>query len=487
MRPFYTALFVVLIVIAFDFCAGQKCEAQPQEENVKEIVIGFNYPKTGPYKQEGKDQFQGAELARKQINDRGGILGRTITWGSEPQDTQSDPEKAKENACDLLVNKKAKMIFGGSSSGVAVEVGKVASYHKRLFFATLTYSMDTTGKDGYKTTFRECSDSWMAAKALGHYLKDNKLSPSLKKKYFYITAGYTWGYTTETALRFHTNTTDTAIHEGVITPFKGGFKNRIATGKDFSDALKKAIHKNPDENPDVLVLVLFGNDFIKAIRVIKEKEKKFKNKRPQIIVPNLTYAMARSAGADNMKGIIGTVPWEWQVARKEEFSKGKIFVTEYQRANHGAYPSSSAASAYNILYQYKEAVERLYDIYQGNSHDEKKEKEYDQEVVTKVFDDTEGLIDQLENAKYTGVKDEQQWRDFDHQSLQSVFVVQGKKKPENANDYFQILNKYDKVAIPKILWIWQRLMAGKKELGWYDKDSGDPCEGYKKKEIKEYE
>ena len=32
------------------------------------VKIALNYPETGPYAKEGKDQWYGAELARKEIN-----------------------------------------------------------------------------------------------------------------------------------------------------------------------------------------------------------------------------------------------------------------------------------------------------------------------------------------------------------------------------------------------------------------------------------
>ena len=79
---------------------------------------------------------------------------------------------------------------------MAIAAGERARDHGLLYFGTLTYSNDTTGKNGHRYMFRECNNAWMSAKVLGQYL--NKTLPD--KRYFYVTADYTWGHTTE-ALR----------------------------------------------------------------------------------------------------------------------------------------------------------------------------------------------------------------------------------------------------------------------------------------------
>ena len=41
------------------------------------VVIGLNYPETGPYAKMGLDQRRAADLAVEEINGAGGILGKT--------------------------------------------------------------------------------------------------------------------------------------------------------------------------------------------------------------------------------------------------------------------------------------------------------------------------------------------------------------------------------------------------------------------------
>lgn len=62
-------------------------------------------------------------MAVEEINAGGGILGRQIeqVW----RDSNSNAELSTANANELIDQLGVKMIFGGSSSGVACAVGDV--------------------------------------------------------------------------------------------------------------------------------------------------------------------------------------------------------------------------------------------------------------------------------------------------------------------------------------------------------------------------
>jgi branched-chain amino acid transport system substrate-binding protein len=242
------------------------------------VRLGLNYPKTGPYAVQGLDQWRAAEMAVEEINAAGGILGRRveIRW----RDSQSRPDVTKKNVAELIDQDGVSMVFGGSSSGVAVAASEVCQEKKTIFFGTLTYSTATTGTDAHRYTFRECYSAWMGAKAIGAYLKQS--FPN--KKYFYITADYTWGHTTEASVRKFTDTEDRTVHKGVLTPFPD------ATEADF----RKAIAFAKMVKPDVLVLVLFGHDMEVGIRQATAQGLKASS---QIVVPNLTLGTAPCPGA----------------------------------------------------------------------------------------------------------------------------------------------------------------------------------------------
>ena len=386
------------------------------------ITLGLNYPRTGPYKEEGLAQMRGALLAIDEINAQGGVLGRPLRLSSK--DTASRPAKAEKNV-DKLAAEGAAMLFGGSSSAVAIAAGKRAKEHGLLYFGTLTYSNDTTGKDGHRYMFRECNNAWMSAKVLGQYL--SKTLPN--KRYFYVTSDYTWGHTTEASLRQATGTDNAGQHAGVRVPFPGA---RLA---DYQDALTQAA----SSNAEVLALVLFGEDLVRAMRIAKDLGL---TERMQIIAPNLTQSMVEQAGPDLMQGVIGTEPWTWRVPALEKSARGEAFVQSF-KTRYEMYPSSSAASAYSIVQQWADAAKRANSL------------------------DSEALIKALEGHRYSLLKDEQQWRAFDHQNLQTVYAVRVKPREDVLKDplkqdYFEIVDRLDaSTALPSLAeWQAERRAGG---------------------------
>ncbi len=385
------------------------------------VKIALNYPETGPYAKEGKDQWYGAELARREINAAGGILGREVVY--RWSDSASNPNLAKANLIRAIEQENVKMAFGGVSSAVAIESGKVCKEKGIPFFGTLTYSTSTTGAEGHRYIFRECNDGWMAAKALASYLNQNFKN----SKFYYITADYTWGWTTEASIRKLTGTESKSEHPGVLTPFPSGF---------YDDALKKA----EEAKPDVLVLVLFGQEMATAIRSAARMGLK---SRMQIVVPNLTLGMAERGTPKAMEGAIGALPWCWKVPYQYNYPRGIEFVETFKK-RYNRYPSTAAASAYTIMYEYKAAVERA-----------------------GAFD-TAAVIKALENHEYQLLKDKQVWRDFDHQSVQTVYTVRCNQADRVLEDkynldYFTIIGSVpgEEAAITRAEWNAARRAAGK--------------------------
>ncbi len=393
MAHYQKALMGIIVVLLL-FSMGTQGYA-----NQDIIKIGLNYPQSGPYAREGKDQWYAAEIARKEINDAGGILGKKVSY--RWMNSESNPGRTKANLSAAISRDKIKMAFGGSSSAVAIAAGEICRKNNVLFFGTLTYSTSTTAEAGNKTLFRECYNSWMAAKAISSHLR--KHYPNAK--YFYITADYTWGWTTEASMRTFTGTGDKSKHPGILTPFPSGY---------YDEALEAA----KAANPDVLVLVLFGNDMATAIRKADEMGLK---SRMQIVVPNLTLTMAERGTPKSMAGVIGALPWCWKVPYKYDYKEGIKFVEKFKK-RFNRYPSTSAASAYTIMHQYKAAVERAGTF------------------------DTNAVIKELEGHEYQLLKDKQRWRAFDHQSVQTVYTV--RCNPADvvlANkynlDYFEIIGQ----------------------------------------------
>ena len=203
---------LVILTILLAICTGASAAV---------VKIGLNYPKTGPYSVQGLAQLRAAEMAVEEINQSGGILGQNIKL--VVRDSKSKADLAKKNVEDLIDNEGVEMVFGGSSSAVAIAGGKAAKSRGKLYFGTLTYSNSTTGVQGHRYIFRECYNAWMGAKVLSEYLKEHFSG----KRYFYVTADYTWGWTTEASIRKFSRTLDRKRHKRFLTPFPGGPRGQL--------------------------------------------------------------------------------------------------------------------------------------------------------------------------------------------------------------------------------------------------------------------
>jgi branched-chain amino acid transport system substrate-binding protein len=362
----------------------------------EEVIIGLNVPQTGPYALQGKDQINAYALAKMEIEQEGGILGKKIRY--LVADSQSNPEISVKNV-KQFIDEGADMVTGGSSSAVAISVSNLCQAQSRLFMATLTYSNDLTMKDGHRYTFRETYNSWMAAKALSKHLTVRLPN----KKYFYITSDYSWGWTTRDSLKQFTGTKDAT---DILMPF----------GEPIgSPRYRAAIQKAVDERAEVLVLVLFGRDMMAALQECMNMGVKH---NMQIVVPNLEMHMVLGSSDESTEGILGAVPWYWQIPYKYSFEGGKRFVEAY-RARYGKPPCSGAATAYTNLMLYKWAVE-----------------------YSKSFD-PKAVIRALEGHTFRGLKDEETIRSWDHQTIQSVYVVKGKgAEKKDVWDVFEVLEAH---------------------------------------------
>lgn len=361
-----------------------------------EVLVGVNVPLSGPYSLQGKDQQKAYSLAEREINEQGGILGRKVRCLFE--NSRSDPEISVKNV-EKMIDEGADMVTGGSSSGVAVAVSELCQRRGVVFLTTLTYSNDVTGEKAHRHTFRETYNAWMAAKGLSRYLNERFSG----KRYFYVTADYNWGWTTRDSLKRFTGTEKAA---DVLVPL-----GEPLGSSHHRDALRKA----EAEEAEVLVLVLFGRDMIAALRQAIDMGLK---EKMQIVAPNLEMHMALGGNPPYTGGVVGAVPWYWRIPEIYGFEKGKAFVEAF-RKEYGKPPGSGAATAYTNMMLYKWAAEKTGGFQAGP------------------------IIRALEGHRFIGLKDEQRIRSWDHQTVQSVFIVQGTGEDrEDPYDVFRVVERY---------------------------------------------
>ncbi|WP_425317577.1 ABC transporter substrate-binding protein [Pseudomonas nitroreducens] len=367
-------------------------------------VIGLSYPSTGSHKWEGVSQMRGALLAVDEINATGGVLGRPLKLVS--RNSGGQVEVAVDNV-NQLAAQGAVMLMGGASSDEVIAAGAQARKLRLPYFVPMAYADRVTGREGQPNLFREGASARMASNVLMEYLETTYPG----KRYFIITS------------------------DDVITNGRSG---SLATLSHATEGFGLKYHRDAltqaaGSDADILVLMLYGTDVVNAMRMVGELRLK---ERMLVVVPNLNQDLVEQAGPALMAGVLGSDTWTWQVPKQVGNARGEKFVADYIR-HYQAYPSSAAASAYDVLYQWRDAVSRAGTV------------------------DTVALIPALEEHSYSLLKDSQKWRALDHQNVQSMYVVKVKPREEVLKDplkqdYFEILYSMDgDIAVPspkQVLW-----------------------------------
>ena len=98
---------IVLFLLAST--AAQSGGAEP-------VKIGLTLGLTGKYAEMSKNQMNGFRLWEKQVNSRGGLLGRDVKIII--YDDKSDPQTAKSLYEQLILKDKVDLLFGPYSSEI---------------------------------------------------------------------------------------------------------------------------------------------------------------------------------------------------------------------------------------------------------------------------------------------------------------------------------------------------------------------------------
>ena len=375
------------------------------------VTLGFNVPQTGPYADEGNDELLAQQLAVEHLNGEGdggclntftskalkgnGILGKKVTFVTG--DTQTKSDAARASAKSMIEKDGAIMINGGSSSGVAVAVQGLCQEAGIIFMAGLTHSNDTTGKDKKANGFRHFFNAYMSGAAL---------APVLEKVYgkerraYHLTADYTWGWTQQESIQQATEGVGWQTVNNVLTPL---------ASTDFSSYIAPVINAGAD----VLVLNHYGGNMVNSLTNAIQfglLDKQVNGKDFAIVVPLYSELMAAGAG-ENIKGVYGSMNYNWQLDNEGSKQFVKSFGEKY-----GKPPSNSAQTCYAQVLLYADACERA-----------------------GTFNPC-GVVEALEGFEFDGLGNGKTlYRADDHQCFKDVLVVRGAEKPTSAFDTLEIV------------------------------------------------
>ena len=375
------------------------------------VTLGFNVPQTGAYAEEGKDELRAYQLAVQHINGEGdggmintmqptslkgnGILGKKVDYVSG--DTQTKADAARASARRMIEKDGVIMFSGGSSSSVAIAQQSLAQEMGVIFMNALTHSNDTTGKDRRRYGFRHFFNAYMSGQALGPILAEQM---GKDRRAYHLTADYTWGWTQEESIKNATEGLGWETAEIVRTPLGAG---------DFSQYLTPVLNSGAD----VLILNHYGNDMVNSLTQAVQfgmRDKQVNGKQFEVVVPLYSELMAEGAGA-NVKGVLGTSNWNWQLDNPGTAAFTKSFGEAYGRP-----PSQAAHTAYVQTILYANACE-----------------------MAGTFAPPD-VIRALEDFEFSGMGNgDVLYRGADHQCFKSVLVVRGAANPTNDYDILEVV------------------------------------------------
>jgi len=129
------------------------------------LVIGSLLPQTGNLAFLGPPEFAGVELAIKEINDAGGVLGKPVTYiEGDSGDTQQD---VANPTVDRLLAANADVIVGAASSGVSFTVIDKITSAGAVMYSPANTSPKFTDYDDNGLYFRTAPSDVLQGRILG--------------------------------------------------------------------------------------------------------------------------------------------------------------------------------------------------------------------------------------------------------------------------------------------------------------------------------
>jgi branched-chain amino acid transport system substrate-binding protein len=360
--------------------------ANAQSGNIK---IGFPVPLTGAFSAEAQDQVRCAQIAIEEFNASGGFNGRKAEL--LVRDDKLNPGEAATRTLELIEKDKVDFVVGSLSAATQLSINAVCRDRKILFNSISQSDAINEAKDWSLYTYHEALNPHLTAGAVARYA-----FPKFGKRIVYLTADYAYGHEMvrgfERAGKALGATTLADIRVPLGTADFSAFLPRI-------QALK----------PDILVLNLFGRDQLNAVKQATDFGIKATTK---IISPVLLYTARVAGGAEAFEGVLGGTSYYWGM--EDKIPSAKAFNDKYRKAHGGAVPSDYGALGYAGVKSVLQAV-----------RDAKSTESLRVGIA-------------LRQMKYDSYKGNQFYRKCDHQSVQSVVIVESKSK--NMKDKYDVFN-----------------------------------------------
>lgn len=349
------------------------------------IKVGVLTPLSGTYASIGQQVKWGVELATKEINASGGIMGRQVKLIFE--DSEANPSVGTQKAEKLFQSDKVDFLTGTVNSGSTLAIGQVAERNNRLMATTVSFSDAITGSKCSPNVFRVNARAGQQSAALAQWLAKEKPNARV----FYLGPDYEMGRSTVAAFKRAAESKGAKTVGEVFAPLGN---------KDYSPFFGQI----REAHPDVLYTSVAGNDTVRLFSQLSEfgllKHLTVVGASGTVTSQNMT-AIAKAA-----EGFVTGVGYSVEINTDEN----KKFVAAFEKA-FKASPDLYGADSYGVMYFYKAAVEKAQST------------------------DTAKVRTAMSGLQWMTPQGEKTMRAGDHQAIQDMYVV------KLINGKFQIYNK----------------------------------------------
>lgn len=338
------------------------------------IKIGVVTPLSGTYTPIGQQVRWGLELATKEVNSAGGIMGRQIELIFE--DEEANPSVAVQKAEKLFEVQKVDFLTGTVNSGSTLAVGQTAERANKLIATTVSFADSITGDKCSPNVFRVNARAGQQSAALAAWVAKQKP----KAKVFFLGPDYEMGRSTVATFKKTVEELGAVPVGEVFAPLDS---------KDYTQyfgQLRQA-------RPEVLYTSVAGNDTVRLLTQMQDFG----------LAKNLMVVGASGTVTSQNIAAIGTAADGFATgagySTQIDNPDNKKFVDAFKAATK-ADPDLYGADSYGLIYFYKAAVEKAKSTETGK--------------VRAAMRDLEWMTPQGKKTMRAG----------DHQAIQPMYVVQ---------------------------------------------------------------
>jgi ABC-type branched-subunit amino acid transport system substrate-binding protein len=216
------------------------------------IKIGVVLSTTGLLGPMGTDMIKGADLAAKEINDAGGVLGKQIQLVKE--DDTTDAAKALERVKKMVEVDGVQVMVGGMTSGAAMSLGPYVSGKSVLVVSPSATSPAIANQPWKDWVYRDVPDDAFQGAVLADFVKEK-------------------GYTKLAAI-VQDNPYGVGLEKALVDSLKSkGWTGKQVVSIHFDPAKKDyrtELNQIKSANPDVVLAVTYAEDGIIIFRQASE-------------------------------------------------------------------------------------------------------------------------------------------------------------------------------------------------------------------------